>query len=80
MNKRWTDYLDEGVYTRLANCRTIKSDIPRLVNAKWHSYKQAGKDQKGFTKEDALVAVLELLDENSCSFDLTQDEYNEFCR
>lgn len=79
MKKRWTDYLNEDVYIRLLNCRSIKSDIPWLVNAKWRSLKEAGKDKDDFTKEDALVAVLELLDENSCSFDLTQDEYNEFC-
>ena len=79
MNKRWTDHLNNDVYTRLANCRTIRSDIPWLVNAKWLSYKETGKEQRGFTKEDALIEILELLDENSCFFDLTQDEYNEFC-
>ena len=40
----------------------------------------AGKDKEGFTKEDALVAVLELLDSNGQDIDLTTDEYNDFCR
>lgn len=74
--KKWTDYLSEDVYSRLCNCQTRKSDLPNLVNAKWSSLIDAGKDKAGFTKEDALIAVLELLDCNSCCFDLTAEEYN----
>lgn len=78
--KHWTDSLAEDVCTRLGECRTRKADIPALVSAKWLSYQENGKAAKGFTKEDALVAVLELLDCNSCYFDLTKDEYNALCR
>ena len=78
--KHWTDNLAEDIGTRLANCRTRKEDLPALLNAMWLSYKENGKSEKGFTKEDALVAVLELLDCNSCFFDLTRDEYRELCR
>jgi len=39
--------------------------------------KEQGKDKLGFTKEDALISVLELLDCNSQFFDLTTDEYKE---
>ncbi len=78
--KHWTDNLAEDVGTRLAECRTRKEDLPALVNAKWLSYQENGKADKGFTKEDALVAVLELLDCNSCIFDLTEDEYRNLCR
>lgn len=79
LNGSWTDKLSSEVYTRLCNCRTIKADLPELVNAKWIWLKAKGKDKDGFTKEDALVAILELLDANSISWvwDLTKDEYNE---
>lgn len=79
---KWTDFLDPDVYERLGNCRSLKSDIPALVNAKWASLKESGKDKEGFDKEDALVYVLELLDCNGQDFgaDLTTDEYNDLCR
>ena len=76
----WIDRLEYGVYERLVNCKSKKSDIEPLVNAKWASMKEAGKDKEGFTKEDALASVLELLDSNSQDFDLTEDEYNELIR
>lgn len=75
--KKWTDYLSNDVYTRLANCRSTKSDLNELVNAKWRSMREHGKDKQGFTKEDALVSVLELLDSNGQYFDLTTDEYQD---
>lgn len=75
----WLKHLSTDVYTRLCSCRTIQADLQELVNAKWLFYKETGKAEKGFTKEDALVAVLELLDCNSQSFDLTADEYNDLC-
>lgn len=79
---KWTDCLKSDVLERLGNCRSKKSDIPDLVNAKWASLKQKGKDKEGFTKEDALISVLELLECNGQDFgaDLTVDEYNELCR
>lgn len=72
MKKRWTDNLSASVHDRLCACRTIKADLPELVNAKYLSYKEAGKS---LDKEDALIAVLELLDCNSCYFELTKEEY-----
>ena len=80
MKKHWTDNLSNDVAVRLENCRTIKADLPELVSVKWLSYKENGKAEQGFTKEDALVAVLELLDCNSCYFDLTADEYAALCK
>ena len=80
VNANWTERLSKDVVERLEDCRTIKSDLPALVNAKWGHYKDLGKEKHGLTKEDALVAVLELLDCNSCSFDLTIDEYNDLCK
>lgn len=78
--KKWTDNLKNDVYTRLCDCRTIKADLPELVNAKWERYKEIGKDKQGFTKEDALCAILDLLDCNSCCIELTKDEYDELCK
>lgn len=72
----WTERLNSDVFERLGNCKSRKSDLPDLVNAKWASLKQAGKDKEGFTKEDALISVLELLDSNGQYFigELTVDE------
>ncbi len=78
--KGWLKYLSPDVYDRLCSCKTIRADLQELVNAKWLFYKEAGKADQGFTKEDALVDVLELLDCNSRYFDLTVDEYNELCK
>ncbi len=79
---KWTERLKPDVLERLEHCRSRKSDVPDLVNAKWALLKQEGKDKEGFTKEDALVSVLELLDCNGQDIgaELTVDEYNELCR
>ena len=74
---KWTDYLNPDVSERLRNCVSRTSDIPALVDAKWRSYKEMGKDKEGFTREDALVSVLELLDSNGFDADLTIEEYND---
>lgn len=80
--KKWTEHLNQDVYERLCNCRSRKSDLTELVNAKWLSYKETGKDKEGFTKEDALVAVLELLECNNQDFgaELAIEEYDELVR
>lgn len=77
--KGWLKHLSSDVFNRLCSCRTTKEDLRELVNAKWLTYKEEGLADRGFTKEDALVAVLELLDCNSLSFDLTATEYNDLC-
>ena len=77
LKESWTEYLDSDVYQRLANCKSRKSDIEKLVDAKWAYMKKQGKDKENFTKEDALVSVLELLDSNGQFIDLTKDEYDE---
>lgn len=80
MKKKWTDNLPNDVYDRLCHCRTIRSDLPALVNAKWLSFVENGKADQGFTKEDALVDILDLLDCNSQYLDLTREEYESLCR
>ena len=79
MNKaHWTDRLSGDVSTRLGECRSRKEDLPLLVNARWAWMKDQGKDQQGFTKEDAVVYVLDLLDANGQWYlaDLTRVEYD----
>ena len=76
-NHKWTEYLSSDVYNRLCNCCSRKDDLVYLVGAKWTSMKKEGKDKQGFTKEDALVSILELLDDNGQYCDLTKEEYNE---
>ncbi len=76
---KWIQNLPNDVFSRLCCCRTIKTDIPILVNVKW-SFMRDNPKYQGFTKEDALISVLELLDSNSCYFDLTSDEYREYSK
>lgn len=76
MGKNWTDNLPTDVYNRLCNCRSRKTDIATLVNVKWAAMVDAGKKEQGFTKEDALVSILDLLDSNGQFFDLSRAEYD----
>lgn len=75
----WIKNLPNDVFQRLFCCLSIKEDIPILVNARW-SFMRDNPKYKGFTKEDALISVLEILDSNSCYFDLTSDEYREYSK
>lgn len=76
----WTDYLSEEVAHRLGECRSLRDDVPILVDAKWKYMCLKGKDKDGFTKEDALVEVLDLLDCNNQFFDLTKEEYESLIK
>lgn len=77
MATKWTDYLADDVYRRLCECRSTKSDIVPLTQAKWTKIKSIQSDIKyGATKADALVLVLEHLDFNNQYFDLTKDEWD----
>lgn len=72
----WIDKLPSDVRDRLGNCRSRRSDIEILVNVKWAAMVEEGKREQGFTKEDALVSVLDLLDCNGQFVDLTKAEYD----
>ena len=72
----WTDYLPEDVHNRLCNCCTRRSDLEILVSAKWRKMAEGGKKEQGFTREDALVCILDLLDSNGQFFDLSSGEYD----
>ena len=73
---KWTWKLKSEVYERLCDCCTINGDILPLTQARWSWMKEQEK-YKSFSKEDALVYILELLDSNSIDCDLTKDEYEE---
>lgn len=77
--EKWTDLLEHDVYVRLCDCVSTKSDIRKLVEAKWQFMKLIGKDKEGFTKEDAIIQILELLDANSQweLADITPEEYKQ---
>lgn len=68
-------------YIRLCECRSIKADLPQLVNSVWSWWKETGKS-KTRTKKDAVVYIMELLDANSQweLADLTVDEFNELSK
>ena len=82
---RFTELLMEkypDVYNRLCACSNTKEDLPHLVNTRWMWMQSKGKDKEGFTKEDALVDILEWLDSNGQwqLADLTREEYDELRR
>lgn len=72
--ERWIDLLDRDVYRRLANCCSKKRDIIPLTQAKWAVLRNTPGN---WSREDALIQVLELLDSNSQPIDLTKDEYDD---
>lgn len=78
MTNKWTYKLPGAVYERLCNCRNVREDIPVMIDAKWDHMVERGLDSKGYTKEDALVAVLELLDANGQYCDMTPEEYDRW--
>lgn len=77
--KKWTDTLPADVYTRLCECRNVKSDIRIMVDCKWAFMKENGKHNEGFTKADALTDILDWLDSNHqwLLCDLTKEEYDD---
>ena len=70
---RWTEFLQQDVLARLANCCSRKQDIKHLVDARFKWYRETGRDK--FTREDALLFVLDLIASNSQDIDLTEAEY-----
>ena len=85
MTKGWFSRLPSDVYERLCNCASTKEDLPILVNTRWAWMKDKiaeGIIPMNFTKVDALIYILELLDANSQSSlaDITVDEYEELIR
>ena len=79
-NTIWKSLTSE-CYLRLCECRSIKEDLPHLVNSVWFWWRETGKAER-YTKADAVVYIMELLDANSQweLADLTTDELNELSR
>lgn len=75
MKLNWTNRLPVDIYRRLCECRNLKKDVRPMMEARWAEMVERGKDKEGFTKEDALVDVLDHLDWNNQWFDFTQEEY-----
>lgn len=75
--KSWTELLLDNVYNRLCNCCSRKTDIPILLDARWQWTQDTSRDKQGYTKEDCLIYVLELLDSNGLEdiTDLTSIEW-----
>ena len=76
MIRKWTDRIPSEIHERLCECRNLKKDIKPMMEARWAEMVEAGKDKEGFTREDALVYILEWMDWNNQWFDLTREEYN----
>lgn len=80
-NISWLDYLSYNVRLRLAQCQTTKGDLSMLLDAKWQWAQDTGK-YNGYTKEDILVDILDLLDCNGLDSvtELTQEEWNNLVK
>ena len=77
----WPDYLPYNVRLRLAQCQTIKDDLPILLDAKWKWAQDTGY-YNGYTKEDILVDILDLLDCNGLDnvTELTMEELSNLVK
>ena len=77
----WFDYLPYNVRLRLAQCQTIKGDLPILLNAKWQWAQDTGH-YNGYTKEDMLADILDLLDCNGLDSvtELTIEEWRNLTK
>lgn len=72
----WLDYLPYNAYMRLAQCQTTKADLPILLAAKWNWAQDTGH-YNGYTKEDILADILDLLDCNGLE-DVTELTFEEW--
>lgn len=80
-NKHWTGYLSHDIYMCLAQCQTNKRDLPILLDAKWQWVQDTGR-YNGYTKEDILVDILDLLDYNGLESvtELTIEEWKNLIK
>lgn len=80
-NVSWLDYLPYNVRLRLAQCQTTKDDLPMLLNAKWKWAQDTGH-YSGYTKDDLLADILDLLDCNGLEnvTELTVEEWSNLVK
>ena len=62
---QFRDYLPEDVLGRLADCKSRKSDIPYLANARYNYLVKTGRPEDAATKEEALDYVNEHIASNN---------------
>lgn len=79
--EKWTDYLPSNVFFRLCDYRTIKADLPILLDVKWRWAQNTGHYNE-YTKEDMLADILDLLDCNGLEYvtELTVEEWNNLVK
>lgn len=77
----WLDYLPYSVRLRLAQCQTTKADLPILLDAKWQWTQDTGH-YNGYTKDDILADILDLLDCNGLDSvtELTMEEWRNLTK
>ena len=77
----WLDYLPHNVRLRLTQCQTTKVDLPILLDAKWQ-WAQDTWHYNGYTKEDMLADILDLLDYNGLDSvtELTIEEWKNLTK
>lgn len=77
----WVDYLHGEVYCRWLDRETIKLDLPILLDAKCQWAQDTGH-YNGYTKDDTLVDILDLLDCNGLDSvtELTIEEWRNLVK
>ena len=77
----WLDYLPYNVRLRLAQRQTTKGDLSILLDAKWQWAQDTGH-YNGYTKEDILADILNLLDCNDLDSvtELTMEEWRNLTK
>ena len=75
-NEIW-ESIDYDTWLRLAECRSIRSDVPVLARS---VYKCRSAENSKYTPEDALVYVFEHLDSNNQYYltDVGEEQFNEW--
>lgn len=77
----WLDYLPYNVRLRLAQCQTTKGDLSILLDARWQWTQDTGH-YNGYTKDDILTDILDLLDCNGLDSvtQLTMEEWRNLTK
>lgn len=75
------DYLPYNVRLHFVQCQTTKGDLLILLNAKWQWAQDTGH-YNGYTKDDILADILDLLDCNGLGSvtELTMEEWRNLVK
>lgn len=82
---QWEDFMPYNVFIRLAQCQTVKSDVPILTKTLWlYEHYKAKKEglKASYTKAEALDDVIELLCANGLEdiTAFTDEEYSNILK